>query len=179
MSNNKYEKAKVYKIWSTVGDKIYVGSTCNEYLSQRMVKHRSTYKRWKDDKTKMITSFKLFDEYGVNNCFIELLEAKECNSKDELKQVEGKHIRELVCVNKRIEGSTRKEYYENHSEQLIEYQSQYRKNNKVKVAERQNEIFNCECGKSYTYGHKTRHLKTIRHCKFIESQITKPEDGAK
>ena len=45
MSNNKYEKAKVYKIWSTHGDKIYVGSTCHEYLSQRMVKHRSAYKR--------------------------------------------------------------------------------------------------------------------------------------
>ena len=42
-----YGNAKVYKIWSTAGDKIYIGSTTKEYLSQRMDKHRSGYKQWK------------------------------------------------------------------------------------------------------------------------------------
>ena len=29
-----YANSKVYKIWSTQGDKIYVGSTTKQYLSQ-------------------------------------------------------------------------------------------------------------------------------------------------
>ncbi len=201
-----YANSKVYKIWSTRGDKIYVGSTTKQYLSQRMDAHRSCYKRWKDGSYPFITSFTLFDQYGLDHCFIELLEAKLCSSRDELKQIEGKFIRSLTCVNKKVEGRTRKEhyqdnkeqisekqkqyrednketiiernkqYYDNHIEQLIEYQSQYRKNNKEKVAERQNKICSCECSKSYNYSNKARHMKSKKHRQYIESQNTKPED---
>jgi predicted GIY-YIG superfamily endonuclease len=111
-----YENSKVYKIWSTQGDKIYIGSTTKQYLSQRMDKHRTDYKRWKDNRSNFITSFKIFEEYGLENCFIELLEAKICNSKDELKQLEGKYIRELACVNKSIAGRTEKQYREDSKE---------------------------------------------------------------
>ena len=74
-----YTNAKVYKIWSTQGDKIYVGSTTKQYLSQRMDSHRSKYKSYKENKYHFITSFYLFEEYDIKNCFIELLEAKCCN----------------------------------------------------------------------------------------------------
>ena len=110
MGNNKYEKAKVYKIWSTQGDKVYVGSTTKDYLSQRMVAHRDDYKRWKRGTHSYMTSFILFEEYCLDNCFIELLEAKSCCSKDELRQLEGKYIRDLICVNKYIAGRTNTEY---------------------------------------------------------------------
>ena len=113
-----YANSKVYKIWSTQGDKIYVGSTTKQYLSQRMDTHRTAYKSWKDGKCKLITSFKLFDEYGLENCSIELLEAKECNSKDELLKIEGKYIRELECVNKRLEGRTIKKWREDNKESI-------------------------------------------------------------
>ena len=210
-----YTNSKVYKIWSAQGDKIYVGSTTKQYLSQRMDKHRSDYKRWKDGKTNMITSFKLFDEYGVNNCFIELLETKECNSKDELHKIEGKYIRELECVNKlnpyRTEIEIKeyqkkyhednkeqlnekmkqyyldnksqiceqtKEYRENHKDQISEYHKQFYIENKNKILEKHSQIFSCECGKSYTHGHKSRHLISSRHIKYTKSQEVKPEDGA-
>ena len=68
-----YAKSKVYKIWSPLGDKIYVGCTTKEYLSQRMTTHRSTYTQWKKGKRSIVTSFNLFEEYGIENCFIELL----------------------------------------------------------------------------------------------------------
>ena len=84
-----YENSKVYKIWSPSGDKIYVGSTTKEYLSQRMTAHRTNYNRWKLGVYGYITAFLIFDEYGLDNCFIELLEAKSCKSKDELNQLEG------------------------------------------------------------------------------------------
>ena len=52
-----YTNSKVYKIWSTQGNKIYIGSTTKYYLSQRMDKHRTDYRRWKDKRSNFITSF--------------------------------------------------------------------------------------------------------------------------
>ena len=190
-----YANSKVYKIWSTQGDKIYIGSTTKQYLSQRMDNHRSEYKRWKQDMCAFVSSYLIFEEYGLENCFIELLEAKECISKDELLQLEGKYIRELVCENKRIAGRTKKEYlednkerikqyHEDNKEKLLEYHKQYRTDNKGKISDvnkqyhelhkdsihqRNNEKYNCDCGGKYTRSGKAQHLKSIKHCQFIES----------
>ena len=116
-----YANSKVYKIWSTQGDKIYVGSTTKQYLSQRMDSHRSKYKSYKENKYHFISSFLIFEEYELDNCYIELLEAKECRSKDELIQLEGKFIRELNCVNKRVEGRTKQEYYQDNKGSIQQY----------------------------------------------------------
>ena len=83
MSKMNYENGKIYKIESALGDKVYIGSTTKQYLSQRMDKHRSCYKN-KDSQKGKCTSFKLFDEYGVDNCNILLIEKFSCSSKDEL-----------------------------------------------------------------------------------------------
>jgi len=129
----------VYKIWSPQGDKIYVGSTTKQYLSQRMTAHRKDYKKWKNGKGGLTTSFLLFDEYGLENCFIELIEAKACSSKDELKQFEGHYVRTLKCVNKNIPDRTmeeyNKKYYEDHKDKINEHHTEYRENNRDKIKE--------------------------------------------
>ena len=191
-----YANSKVYKIWSTQGDKIYVGSTTKHFLSQRMDNHRSEYKRWKQDKCAFVSSYIIFEEYGLENCFIELLEAQECFSKDELSQLEGKYIRELACENKRIAGRTKKEYLEENKERIkqyhednkeiiVEYQKQYREENKEKklylnkeyykqnkdsIKQKNSEKYDCDCGGKYTRSGKAQHFKTTKHCQFIESQ---------
>ena len=45
-NNKNYANGKIYQIISHAGDKIYIGSTTKRLLSQRMEKHRSSYKRW-------------------------------------------------------------------------------------------------------------------------------------
>ncbi len=45
-----YENGKIYKIESHLGDKLYIGSTTKQYLSQRMDKHRTDYKQWLNGK---------------------------------------------------------------------------------------------------------------------------------
>ena len=164
-----YGNAKVYKIWSTAGDKIYIGSTTKEYLSQRMDKHRSGYKQWKNGKKTLTRSFHLFDEYGIDNCFIELLEAKVCSSKDELKQFEGKYIRSMICVNKYIPDRTKEEYRKDTTENKAQYDKEYREQNKDKIRERKREKCCCECGGKYTHDAKSQHMKTMMHRQFIES----------
>ena len=69
-----YQNGKIYQITSHCGDKIYIGSTTKKYLSQRMDKHRSSYKQWKQGKAGKIMIFDIFDEYGIENCQILLLE---------------------------------------------------------------------------------------------------------
>jgi hypothetical protein len=149
-----YGNGKIYKIESHLGDKIYIGSTTKEYLSQRMDNHRGNYKVWKSGQRNKTTSFELFDEYGIENCQIVLLELCPCNSRDELTSREAHFIRTLECVNKRIEGRTQKEWtkvnkdkirermrsydkqkYQDNKEAIIEKKKQYRKDNIDKMRE--------------------------------------------
>ena len=115
-----YTKGKVYKIEALNSDEgdIYIGSTTKEFLSQRMVAHRSKYRQWL--KNKMIgelTSFQLFQKYGVYNCYITLIENVNASSRDELLQREKYYIKSLNCVNKCIPTQTRDEYKTNKKEE--------------------------------------------------------------
>jgi hypothetical protein len=90
-----YSKNKIHKIYSHLGDKIYIGSTVCELVSQRMVKHRSSYNQWKKNNQNYTTSYILFEEYGVDNCIKELIEAKPCIDINEQAKLEGSYIRTL------------------------------------------------------------------------------------
>ena len=68
---NKYNNSKIYKIEPIFeyeeGD-IYIGSTSNEYLSERMAEHRKSYRSWKKGVSKKTMVFDLFDKYGLDFC---------------------------------------------------------------------------------------------------------------
>lgn len=104
-----YSKTKIYKIESHLGDKIYVGSTAKFYLSQRFQQHKNAYKQWKEGKTNKTTSYELFDEYGIDNCKIVLIEEYPCSSKDAKNAREGHYIKEFNCVNRIIVGRSQEE----------------------------------------------------------------------
>ena len=127
-----YSNNKIYKIYSHLGDKIYIGSTVCELVSQRMVKHRGSYKQWKKINERYTTSFILFEEYGVENCIIELIEAKPCIDINEQAKLKGSYIRTLECVIKNIPGRKHKEsdkaYYEKNKEKKQAY---YQKNKEL------------------------------------------------
>ena len=106
-----YSRGKIYTIWDSNYTKCYIGSTIQQ-LSKRMQEHRSSYKTHVDDTHGCSSVFDLFDEFGVENCRIELLETFACNNKEELLAREGQCIRENECVNKRIAGRTGKQYYD-------------------------------------------------------------------
>ena len=134
-----YANGKIYKIESTLGDKIYIGSTSKTQLSQRMTTHRRDYKRWKVGKVRMITSFQLFEEYGVENCKIVLLEDCQCETKDQLTAREAHYIRTLECVNKCIPLRTLKEWYEENKEVISTKQKAYKEANKEAISAKKKE----------------------------------------
>ena len=132
MEKNKYQNAKVYKIVSADYSRCYIGSTC-ESLSQRMARHRKKYKQYSSGKDEGRSSNKLFDEFGLENCKIELVEEYPCNSLMELRRREGFHIQNHDCVNTRIAGRTDQEYSEQNREKKNEQNRIYRLNNPDKV----------------------------------------------
>jgi len=126
-----YKLSKVYKICCYENDNIYIGSTCSK-LSLRKAQHQSCYKRFLEGKFRYMTSFEIIKH---DNCYIELLESKECENKEELLQLEGKYIREMNCINKVIPCRTGKEWREENKEKIKEYRKLYLGENKEKIKE--------------------------------------------
>ena len=64
-----YQEGKIYKIYNTINDDIYVGSTTQK-LCERMRDHKYSIT---DAKTGKKLIYKAFREHGVDNFYIELI----------------------------------------------------------------------------------------------------------
>ena len=93
-----YQKGKIYTIRNKKDTNlIYVGSTCDVYLSNRIGKHRA------NSKTNPNNHFyKIIEDW--NDWYIELYENYPCNSKNELTKREGEIIREIGTLNMKRAG---------------------------------------------------------------------------
>ena len=74
------KKVNNYKIYSTMNDDIYIGSTTQK-LCERMREHRTDCKR-----RVHLPLYKAMVEYGKEYFYIELLEKHPCSDKDELRK---------------------------------------------------------------------------------------------
>ena len=135
---NKYANGKIYKIVDTGYNKCYIGSTI-ESLSKRMCKHRAAYHSYsKSGSGSYCTCYEIFNEFGINNCKIELVESCQCNSKEELNSREGFYIKNMECVNRVVPKRTKKEwaeetnYYNKYNSEHQDVIKAYRDNHKDK-----------------------------------------------
>ena len=149
---NKYQNGKIYKIEDVGYNKCSIGSTCED-LCQRMARHRAIYKQYaKGKKASYSSSFDLFDEFGLDNCKMELLETVVINTREELRRHEGRHIQNNECINKRLAGRTDQQYYKDNKEAInqknqrnfyknqnamIQKHRDYYRENKAKVLDNQ------------------------------------------
>ncbi len=104
---SKYNNSKIYKIVCNETGLCYFGSTIEKYLSNRMAKHRSCYRKFLNDKKQNITSFKVLEK---NNYKISLVETVCCDNVYELRNRERFYIENYPCVNKQIPNQTQAEY---------------------------------------------------------------------
>ena len=186
-----YDKAKIYKIVDNTNGNIYIGSTTETYLSNRLSKHLSHYKSWiKHKRSRYTTSYEIFKN---NDFYIELIENINCNDIYELRNRERYHIDNNECVNKNIPNRTKKEYYQDNKDKIKEYyqtnkdesKEYYQKNkdkikeyyqtNKDKIKEyykvyyveknkdKLKEKVTCECGCSINKNNILRHKKSKKH----------------
>uniref|UniRef100_UPI00404B2442 GIY-YIG nuclease family protein n=1 Tax=Flavobacterium sp. TaxID=239 RepID=UPI00404B2442 len=167
-----YQEGKVYKIYNTINDDIYVGSTTQK-LCERMRDHRYCIN---NQKKKDRLLYQAFREHGVCNFRIELIEKCPCNDKDELRRTEGKYIRELKpYLNMNIAGRTCKEYHNDHREQLKEHKKQYAEQHKeyfkAYFKAYSKEEITCECGRMIARGHLRRHQRSMKHLKLMNDKL--------
>ena len=108
-----YSTSKIYKVLEYQNTKRYIGSTIDT-LYKRMNKHKYDYKLYLNSKKGYLTIFGVLDEFGVQNCKIELVEHFACNTREEWHAREGAHQRETKCVNKQVAGRSRAEYRDLH-----------------------------------------------------------------
>ena len=88
---------------------------------------RSNYYTWYlPGKSGFVSAYALFDEYGVENCKIELVEYYACNNKEELEAREGQIQREVDWLNKRVAGRTPEQYREENREVISERKKERR-----------------------------------------------------
>ena len=183
-----YQEGKIY---NTVNDEIYIGSTTRK-LSERMADHRKCVNT---EAKQHYLLYKTFRDHGVENFFIELIEKCPCNDKDELRRKEGEYIRELnPLFNKNIPGRPKKEYQkeyrENNKDYIKQLKHQYRENNQDKILQyRENnrehinqthkkhyeevgkQPIECECGCNTTRKNLTRHKQSKKHNKLMNDKL--------
>jgi len=102
MTDNKYQRGQIYSIRSHQTDLIYIGSTIQP-LHKRFYEHKSGFKTEINYTSKEIMKY--------DDAYIELIEDFPCNSKKELTKREGYYIRNTNCVNTKIAGRTKDEWY--------------------------------------------------------------------
>ena len=64
-----------------------------------------------------------------------------------------------------------KEYREKNKEQIKEKRKEYYEKNKEIIKEKKTKKYDCECGGKYTYNHKQRHFKSIKHIAWFMEQV--------
>lgn len=118
-------KVHYYKIWSSLGDRIYIGST-EQDLAQRYAAHVYGY-----HKGTKCSSRILFAMYGVKNCQISLIESHWVSSKLEQRKLERLYYQMnfLDCVNKNrpyISDEERKKQHLDSSKKWYDENKQYK-----------------------------------------------------
>ena len=87
-----YSRSKIYCIRNRADDDkiVYIGQT-TVTLARRMAKHRMESKDPKNSNTKL---YKLMNQFGTGNFYIELIKCCPCQSKDELSAYASRAMRE-------------------------------------------------------------------------------------
>ena len=152
-----YQNAKIYKIINdSMPELVYYGSTCNTF-NRRLNNHKNNPNK---------CSSKVLFEYGKPQMI--LIEKYPCKDLLELKQRERFYIENNECINKVVPLQTKKEWKEANRLELCNKQKEYYKQNSTLIKTKHSTVFKCDCGGKYTYAHKSRHIKSKKHLKFIE-----------
>ncbi len=133
----KYENSIIYKIKHNedYDDKtIYIGSTSN--FKNRKNRHKFSCINEKDKDFNLTVYQFIRDNDGWDNWVMTPIEQYPCNDKKELEIRERYHIDLLrPTLNRKIPTRTKKQYYEDNKDKILEKTKEYNENNKEKKME--------------------------------------------
>jgi Uri superfamily endonuclease len=164
--NQQIAIGTIYKITCDETFDVYIGST-SKTIQKRLAKHKVDYKQRILNKIKKnITSFKIV---RYDSAKIETISTHHNVSKRQLHEIERCAIEnEPNAVNKTIPTRTYT------TEEMIDYRRKYRTDNRDRSSmyrahnlERMTEHHPCECGGRYNNQHKTRHMQSKQHHRWL------------
>jgi hypothetical protein len=161
----------IYEIICNETGERYIGSTYQS-KEKRLICHLSPSNK---------ASSKQIIRRGNFN--FKTLETLDNPTKEELLNLEKKYILELVCINKQNPLSSIEEkkkqniisatkFYNENKNDVLKRRKEWYEQNKIKVGESRKVKHQCECGMTYTYHNKSRHLKSNYHINNIKDGTT-------
>ena len=165
-----YSLGKVYKIVDNTNQDVYIGSTCQPTLAQRLSQHKKDYTTYLKGNRGYTSSYKFF---ANGDYTIVLLENVNCESKDQLFQRE-RYYQDLIPninknknartddENKAVRVASDKRYCENNKAKRLE--------NTKKWKEANDESIECDCGSVYKRYTQSIHLKSKKHKKYLNTE---------
>lgn len=173
-----YKDGKIYKVVCDETGLIYYGSTVQP-LYKRLYEHSNN----KNNRNLCMTK-------DMINPKIYLVEDYPCDRKEQLLMRERYYIENNECCNKVVPLRTKKEYYEDHKEHIIEnvkewgeknkekvreYKRKYKKNHRAEFNKNRNERrailpkVTCECGSIVSRHNLSHHRKSNKHQSYISN----------
>ena len=153
-----YTNGKIYTIRCKTDDTLlYVVSTI-QTLSVRFGGHK---KASRQINCQNMLIYKTIN-HNWEDWYIELYEENSCENKEQLGKREGEVIRLIGTLNSRIAGRTKKEYYEDNTNKILEQKKQYYEIHKDKILDEKKQYYEknkdklLEIMKQYYYNKKNK-----------------------
>ena len=181
VKTKNYQNGKIYQVVDKSYQLCYIGSTIDK-LNQRFNSHKSKYKRYNNGIQGFTTVYNIFDEYGVENCKIELLEYYPCITKEDLTAREGHYIKNTQCVNKTIMGRTNKEYRQDNKDRINAKYNEWKNNNQEHLKEykathyQENKDHYSQKGKEWRENNKEKKKETDKAYREKNKEIIKQKE---
>lgn len=177
-----YQHGKIYSIRSrSRPDLVYIGST-TQALSKRFGKHKAP--------SNLTRSREII---AIGDAYIELIQDYPCENKEQLNRRAGQVQRSMDCVNIRIEGRTKSQWYADNAEAMVIKHTHYKQHNKDSISAQtkqylqknkdtisaktkqyhlaKKEMRICICGVSYNYGITSKrngHYSSQKHQNHVQ-----------
>jgi len=180
----------IYKLYCPTDENsdVYYGSST---ITHRLLNHKVHYRNWKDGIKTHLTSFNLFDKYGVDNCILEVIENVMYNDITELRERERYYIDNFQCINIQKPNRSKKQYAIDRKDYLKEKAKENRIKNEVAIKQRKKlyndthkeeykeyalknkakweQKINCECGATHSWRNAATHKKTKTHLAYLST----------
>ena len=145
---------------------IYVGSTENS--KERKRKHKNNCNNVNGKHYNYRVYQYIREHGGFTNWSMIVLERFHYNETFELKARERHHMESLGAnLNSQTPNRTPSEYRQDNIEHIKERGKKHREEHSGEIKQFQQQKHNCECGGKYTPCSKLKHMRTIKHVKFM------------
>ena len=176
-----YNKTEIYKIIHCDPDKdfCYVGHTTN--FTERKKSHKRAY-TYESETYHHLKVYQMIRENGGwDNFKMVFIEKWSCENLREAQAREQHWIDTLKPnMNDSMAQRSSKQYYQDTKEQRKklnlewkkvhpDYNKNYRDANKEKLAILRHRRFECECGSTFSWAYKTKHLRTQKHIQWCNT----------